>query len=148
MKDNKPMNERIKEIRKKHGISTTTLAGAVGLAQPTISRYENGEIPLNTDKAFEILDALNCDIEIIENPMPKPSKERLETIAKTQLAEDIIELQFLTNYGRQRTSEGKRRCIERFSAGYYELDSGRPTSMDKGSLEIDEELTKGFRKED
>ena len=148
MKDNKPMNERVVEIRKKYGITANVLAQAVGLAPSTITRYERGEIPLSTDKAYAILDALNCDIEVIENPLKYPSTERLRTIAGTQIAEDIIELQFLALWGRQRTNEGRERLIKQWAAKYYQADSGRPTSRDKGSLEIDEELTKGFRKED
>ena len=92
------MYERVAEIRKKYSITANVLAQAVGLAPSTITRYERGEIPLSTDKAYAILDALNCDIEVVENPMPRPTEERLRTIVRTDIAEDIIELQFLALY--------------------------------------------------
>ena len=140
MKDNKPMHERVVEIRKKLGITANVLAQAVGLAPSTITRYERGEIPLSTDKAYAILDALNCDIEVIENPIPYPSASRLRTVAKSQIAEDIIELQFLAHWGKQKTLGGRERLIRRFSAGVYEPDSGRPTASDKGIADIDNEI--------
>ena len=146
MKDNQPMYERVAEIRKKNDITANVLAQAIGVSASTITRYERGEIPLNTDKAFAILDALNCDIEIIENPLPRPSADRLRTIAKTQIAEDIIELQFLALYGKQKSLKGRERLIRRYSAGYYEIPSNRPTLYDMGVQDIDDALTEGERK--
>lgn len=140
MKDNKPMHERVVEIRKKLGITANVLAQAVGLAPSTITRYERGEIPLSTDKAYAILEALNCDIEVIENPIPRPTEQRLWTIAKSQIAEDVIELQFLALYSRQRTQGGRLSLVKRFATGVYEPNSGRPTNKDKGIAEADKEI--------
>ena len=145
MKDSKPMYERVAEIRKKYSITANVLAQAVGLAPSTITRYERGEIPLSTDKAYAILDALNCDIEVVENPMPRPTEERLRTIVRTDIAEDIIELQFLALYAKQKTFGGKERLIRQWAAGIYEPQSNRPTSYDRGVADIDKELTDGFR---
>lgn len=140
MKDNKPMYERTKEIRMKLGITANVLAQAVGLAPSTITRYERGEIPLSTDKAYAILDALNCDIEVIENPIPRPTEQRLWTIAKSQIAEDIIELQFLALWGRQKTMGGKVRLVNKFAAGQYEPNSGRATASDIDAIQKEESI--------
>lgn len=136
-RETRPLYEQIAEIRKNKGISANVLAQTIDVAASTITRYEHGERPLTTDKAAEILDALNVDIKLIDYPLPRPSADRLRTIAKSQIAEDILELQFLALYSRQRTAEGRERLIRKFAAGYYEADSGRPTNKDKGVEERD-----------
>lgn len=140
MDRNKPLNEQIAELRKKLGISPSVLASAIGVNPSTITRYENGERGITTDKAAEILRVLNADIQVVDYPIKRPTERRLWTIAKSQIAEDILELQFLADYARLSTRGSRQSLINRYAAGVYEDDSGRPTAMDKGTKEIDEEI--------
>ncbi len=55
------VNERIAAARRSKGISTTELAGKIGISQTTMSRYEKGMIKLIPEPVIHrIADALGC----------------------------------------------------------------------------------------
>lgn len=58
----KYLNENIKHLRIKNGISQQGLADKVGIDRSTISRIENNEIDTTIDNAIKIAEALNVPL--------------------------------------------------------------------------------------
>lgn len=58
----KYLNENIKYLRIKNGISQQGLADKIGIDRSTISRIENNEIDTTIDNAIKIADALNVPL--------------------------------------------------------------------------------------
>ncbi len=56
---------RLKEIRKSSGLTQSDLAIAVGMAQNTISQWENGERLVRSDKLPKLAQALGCTIDAL-----------------------------------------------------------------------------------
>jgi len=60
----KRIGEKIKEIRKKLGISQIELAERVGLSFQQIQKYEKGITKISVSRLYQIAKALNTDIRI------------------------------------------------------------------------------------
>lgn len=58
----KYLNENIKYLRTKNGVSQQELANKVGIDRSTISRIENNEIDTTIDNAVKIAEALNIPL--------------------------------------------------------------------------------------
>ena len=58
----KYLNENIKYLRIKKGISQQGLADKIGIDRSTISRIENNEIDTTIDNAIKIADAFNVPL--------------------------------------------------------------------------------------
>lgn len=56
---------RIKEARLQNGISQKELAAAIGVAQNTLSQYENGKREADYDTILKISEILNCPIDYL-----------------------------------------------------------------------------------
>ena len=56
---------RIKEARLQNGISQKELATAIGVAQNTLSQYENGKREADYDTILKISEILNCPIDYL-----------------------------------------------------------------------------------
>lgn len=56
------LNNNIKFLRTKNGISQQGLADKVGIDRSTVSRIENNEIETTIDNAIKIADALNVSL--------------------------------------------------------------------------------------
>lgn len=56
------LNNNIKFLRTKNGISQQGLADKVGIDRSTVSRIENNEIETTIDNAIKIADALNISL--------------------------------------------------------------------------------------
>lgn len=54
------LKDKIKELRKKSGLTMRQLADAVNVSEATISRWESGNIPnMRRDKIYDLAKALN-----------------------------------------------------------------------------------------
>ena len=86
------LNNNIKFLRTKNGISQQGLADKVGIDRSTVSRIENNEIETTIDNAIKIADALNVslydlvskDLRItnIETPPNKENHEKYKQLLK------------------------------------------------------------------
>lgn len=56
------LNNNVKFLRTKNGISQQGLADKVGIDRSTVSRIENNEIETTIDNAIKIADALNVSL--------------------------------------------------------------------------------------
>lgn len=57
------MATKIKELRKKKGLTLKVLAETVGVSQQCISYYENGDRKIDLFTAAKIAAALNCTVD-------------------------------------------------------------------------------------
>jgi len=57
--------ERLRELRKKRGLSQVTLAEKVGLSKSTIGAYETGDITPSVDALNLLADFFNVDIDYL-----------------------------------------------------------------------------------
>ena len=60
------MRNRIREIRKKQGISQSKLAQLTGIPTSTLSEFENGLHDPNEDRLRKIAQALNVSLNYIQ----------------------------------------------------------------------------------
>ena len=58
--------EKIVQIRKEKGYSQRFLCSMIDMKQPYLVRIENKKILPNINTLFKILDALDCNLEIIK----------------------------------------------------------------------------------
>lgn len=88
------LGTRIKNLRKKHNLTLVELGELIGLKKSTISKYENNEINIPTDKLEKIARVLNTtpqyllgfdeDIEVIDTSILNEEQQKeLETILST-----------------------------------------------------------------
>ena len=84
---------RIKEARLQKGISQKELATAIGVAQNTLSQYENGKREADYDTILKISEILNCPIDYLirredsENHMNRIAELRKErNLSQQELA--------------------------------------------------------------
>lgn len=59
-----PIPERIRALRKSHGISQGELAEISGVSLPSISRLERGKETIRLDVLIKILECLGYELEI------------------------------------------------------------------------------------
>lgn len=57
------LNNRIRELRKHHGVTQDELAGAVGVTRQTIISLENGKYNASLQLAYKISKYFNMKIE-------------------------------------------------------------------------------------
>jgi len=76
----KQIGQKIKEIRKKKGISQMGLAEKVGLSFQQIQKYEKGTSKISVSRLFQIAEALGVDIHtFFEKPQNSVSVAMEET---------------------------------------------------------------------
>lgn len=86
------LNNNIKFLRTKNGISQQGLADKVGIDRSTVSRIENNEIETTIDNAIKIADALNVSLydlvgkdlrtNNIETPLTEKKHEEYKKILR------------------------------------------------------------------
>ncbi len=59
------MTNRIRELRKRIGLTQVDLATRIGVAQNTLSYWENGKIDVDTNTLKLLADIFNCSIDFI-----------------------------------------------------------------------------------
>ncbi|MBE6921255.1 MAG: helix-turn-helix transcriptional regulator [Ruminococcaceae bacterium] len=67
---------RLKELRKKKGISQLRLATDLNTTQNTISRYETGEREPGIDELVKIADYFNVSVDYLIGRTENPSMNR------------------------------------------------------------------------
>ena len=67
---------RLKELRKKKGISQLRLATDLNTTQNTISRYETGEREPGIDELIEIADYFNVSVDYLIGRTENPKMNR------------------------------------------------------------------------
>jgi hypothetical protein len=55
----------IRQVRESAGISQAELARRLGVAQPSVARWESGRRNMHVDTLQRIADALNVNLEVI-----------------------------------------------------------------------------------
>lgn len=59
------MSNRLKELRCSAGVTQKELASALGVAQPTLSGWENGRFQIDYDSLIKIADYFNTTIDYL-----------------------------------------------------------------------------------
>ena len=67
----KHIGERIRNHRKNQGMTLQQLADLIHKSRATLSKYETGEITLDIDTLYDIVDALNVNINQLMEQQPK-----------------------------------------------------------------------------
>lgn len=67
---------RLKQLRKKRGISQLRLAMELGMSQNTVSRYENGEREADYKTLILIADYFNVSIDYLLERTENPAVNR------------------------------------------------------------------------
>lgn len=117
--------ERIKQLRKKKGISQSELAALIGVKNNTVSTWERG----TRKPDFEALDLLsdyfevsfeyilgNCDKE---EARVKPTQKELDTLALLSIADEIKEI--TEKYSR--LSDKSQKMIDALINATYQLEN-------------------------
>jgi transcriptional regulator with XRE-family HTH domain len=63
-KDNIPISQQVRLIRKEKGLSQKTLAERLGTSQKAITRFEKEEVKPNLRSLEKMADALDCSLEV------------------------------------------------------------------------------------
>ena len=60
----------LRQARRKRRLTLQQVANFIGISESTLWRYENGKIPLNTDRLFQLLRLYECSIAgvVVEVP--------------------------------------------------------------------------------
>ncbi len=88
------VGERIKKLRKEHKLTLVELGELIGLTKSTVSKYENDEINIPSDKLEKIARVLNTspqyllgfdeDVEIVDmSILNEKQKKELDVILST-----------------------------------------------------------------
>ena len=116
--------ERIKQLRKKKGISQSELAALIGVKNNTVSTWERG----TRKPDFEALDLLSDYFEVSfeyilgssnkEEAIVKPTQKELDTLALLSIADEIKEI--TEKYSR--LSDKSQKMIDALINATYHLE--------------------------
>ena len=117
--------ERIKQLRKKKGISQSELAALIGVKNNTVSTWERG----TRKPDFEALDLLSDYFEVSleyilgnsdkEEARVKPTQKELDTLALLSIADEIKEI--TEKYSR--LSDKSQKMIDALINATYQLEN-------------------------
>lgn len=117
--------ERIKQLRKKKGISQSELAALIGVKNNTVSTWERG----TRKPDFEALDLLSDYFEVSfeyilgssdkEESRVKPTQKELDTLALLSIADEIKEI--TEKYSR--LSDKSQKMIDALINATYQLEN-------------------------
>lgn len=80
------INERIKEMRSKRGLTLLQLGNAIGVKEATAQRYESGEIKnIKHETIVAIANALNCSPSYLMGWTDEGTNAKSSTIADATL---------------------------------------------------------------
>ena len=115
--DEQTIGERIRQLRKRRGLTQTELARTVGVQQPLISQYERGELRIHGALVAAVAHALNASADEVlglKAPAAEPATNRklmrrLERISDLPAAEQNAVLKILDGLLKRRngTTAGK-----------------------------------------
>ena len=134
---------RLKELRKEKKLSQKEMAEALGVNEKTVSRWENGESTIKSDKAQALADyfsvpvgyLLGYDVQILE------AKER-NFEALDSLEKSIKEAFEATNSVVEIRIQGIVELLKKLTSGIANDEYDKETILE--ILKTLEELTKGF----
>lgn len=104
------MGERIKELRKKNGMTQTDLAGKLGVTKGTISTWETGNRSPNFDVMDQLCEMFHASMDYLMgrtdvNSYREITEEDIEQLGKWAVEEDLTEYALkyarLDEYGKQ-----------------------------------------------
>ena len=64
LQSTQPIAEKIRELRRRHGLSQGEFAAIAGVSLPTVSRLERDKETIRLDVLVKMLNALGYDLEI------------------------------------------------------------------------------------
>ncbi len=83
---------RLRELRESRGLKQTAFAKAFGVAQNTVSNWENGNRILDVDTAAKIADFFNVSVDFLLNRTNNPKQQAsLDNIDEERLDEELID---------------------------------------------------------
>ena len=68
---------RLKELRQKNGISQMNLANRIGVAQSTLSGWENGKFEIDNKNLFKLSNIFHCSIDYLLGRETEPNSGKL-----------------------------------------------------------------------
>ncbi|HEX6707242.1 MAG TPA: XRE family transcriptional regulator [Albitalea sp.] len=81
------MGERLRALRKSHGLTLKALASRSGVALSTLSKMELGQITASYEKFAAVARALQVDIAQLFDPRADARPARVPTVVRTTLGE-------------------------------------------------------------
>ena len=105
--------ERLKELRKKRGISQAALAERLGMSKSTIGAYEVGDISPSLEALNALADFFNVDIDYLLGKEPGSTYYLDPEVA--ELAQQLYErpeMRVLFDAGRNATTEDVKMAAE------------------------------------
>ena len=113
---------KIRELRKKHGVSQDTLALILGVTKSTISKYELGHREISIDQLKTILDFFGVQYGLFLTELDNPEQEEWNNyvldnawsslFAKNKSNYSELEMRLLTAFS-QLNPDGQNKAIER-----------------------------------
>ena len=116
--------DRIKQLRKKKGVSQSQLAEAIGVKNNTVSTWERGTRKPDVDALHLLSDYFEVSFEYLlgnsdkEDARIKPSPKELDSYALSAIADEIKES---TDY-LCRLSDKSRKIVEELIASIYRTE--------------------------
>lgn len=72
--------ERLRELRKQHGLTTTALANIVGCSNPTITHYEKGDRKPDPEMLKKLADYFGVSVDYLLGRNEKSSPAEQESV--------------------------------------------------------------------
>lgn len=116
--------ERIKQLRKKKGISQSELAALIGVKNNTVSTWERGTRKPDFEALHLLSDYFEVSFEYIlgssdkEEARVKPTQKELDTLALSSIADEIKEI--TEKYSR--LSDKSQKMIDALINATYHLE--------------------------
>lgn len=102
------LKDKIKELRKKSGLTMRQLADAVNVSEATISRWESGNIPnMRRDKIYDLAKALHTTPAYLMG-----WDEHSDTVQQTDTDKESEELIILNRAVKKMTPEKQKKLLE------------------------------------
>lgn len=76
------MSNRLKELRRSAGVTQKELAAALGVAQPTLSGWENDRFQIDYDSLIKIADYFNTSIDYLLGRDTESSLSRSDIVTE------------------------------------------------------------------
>ena len=117
--------ERIKQLRKKKGISQSELAALIGVKNNTVSTWERGTRKPDVEALDLLSDYFEVSFEYIlgssdkEEARVKPTQKELDTLALLSIADEIKEI--TEKYSR--LSDKSQKMIDALINATYQLEN-------------------------
>ena len=116
--------ERIKQLRKKKGISQSELAALIGVKNNTVSTWERGTRKPDFEALNLLSDYFEVSFEYIlgssdkEEARVKPTQKELDTLALSSIADEIKEI--TEKYSR--LSDKSQKMIDALISATYQME--------------------------